>query len=393
MPINAAALASAQETEKQLALIEVESPERTAAMESAKQTTSLTILIRDPVRNVQYYGAKGDGRTDDTDAFNRASAAGPVIVDQPGDYLLDPVKRVTLLHDLYVLPDPGVIFRAKANGAPRYRIFNTNASSREFDVGGAKFIGDRAVHVWREDSTHEWGYCFFLGGSKNHLFSSSGIAIITGATGDGLGITGQGHEVNGLTLEGNRRQGCSAFNAGLLKYHHNVMRNTGFGGKPDPAPRTLIGPFCGFDAEPDRGDALGLELWGNTFGPDNRSGLILWINRNALAITPNMKLSAKLWDNTIQGNSNGTWFCRELAGQMAITAELLRNRFVNNKNTDAKCDQGSVITIGNDTQADSNTFDDLSPQTAQYKKGFVKTRYEMQALRGAQVNAGWNYYT
>ena len=40
----------------------------------------------------------------------------------------------------------------------------------------------------------------------------------------------------------------------------------------------------------------------------------------------------------------------------------------------------------------SNTFDDVRDQPDGYKKGFVNARYEMQALRGAKVNAGWNLY-
>ena len=213
-------------------------------------------------------------------------------------------------------------------------------------------------------------------------------------TGDCLGITGAGHEVYGLTLEYGRRNGCSAFNAPGLRFHDNQTPRIGLLGQPDLAPKTLIGPFVGFDAEPDRGDCLNLQVYNNTFGPDCRTGLIGWINSRAAALTPTMRITGKVFDNTFVGCSNGTWFCRETAGTPpSIIFELYGNRFVNNKNVDVKADQGSVITIGNDVdQQMSNTFDDVRDQPDGYKKGFVNTRYEMQALRGAKVNAGWNLY-
>lgn len=402
MSINAAALASAQETQVQLDKIVPQSYELTIAKQKAKECTAAVAEIKDPVKNAEYYGAKGDGRTDDTDAINRMFATGVAIFDQPGkEYLIDAVKRITIPLDgttLRVLKEKGAVkFVAKTNDQPKYRIFNTNASNCDLDFGGAEVRGDRDSHIWKSygnsSDTHEWGYGIFVGGKNNRVYSSSGNAIVTKCTGDGIGTTGPGHEVFGFEIVENRRQGCSAFNPAGLKFHDNKVWKTGLGGVPDKAPKALIGPFSGFDAEPDQGDALGLEIYNNEFGPDNRTGAQGWINSRAAAITPTMKITGKFYGNTVIGCSNGAWFCCETAGKGSIIFDVFNNRWVNNKNTDVKCDQGSVITIGDATdQGKSNVFDDLKEQTDGYKKGFVNTRGEMQALRGAKVIAGWNLY-
>jgi len=388
MTINEAALAAAKETERQLTLIPYQSTQLAAAIASARAAANDIASIPEPVKNVQFYGAKGDGVTDDTDAFNAAAATGSLIVDVPGTYLLDGVKRVSILQDRTVMrvnQTPGAVrFAEKANAAPKTRIFNVNGSDCDLDLGGAYLIGDRDMHRFTAGSTHEWGYCFFLGGARNKLYGN-GLGMFTKATGDGLGVSGPDHEVFGLVLDGNRRQGCSAFNAPRLNFHDNICRNTGNNGLPDPA--GLIGPFCGFDCEPDGGDCLDLFIHNNTFGPNNRSGAIAWINSRAAKATPNMKLSGRFEDNTFIGNSNGTWMCKEVAGSTpAITFTFLRNRFVNNKATDIKCDQGSAVTIGDATAANANIFDDFLERPDALKKGLFSP--EMQVLRGAKVTAG-----
>lgn len=402
MSINAAALASAQETERQLGLITVHSIDLVVAMGKAKDCTDAVANIKDPVKNAEYYGAKGDGVTDDTDAINRMFATGVAIFDQYGKtYLIDAVKRITIPKDgttLRVLKEKGAVrFVAKTNDQPKYRLFNTNASNCDLDFGGAEIRGDRDSHIWKSygnsTDTHEWGYCLFIGGSNNKVYSSSGNAVVTKCTGDGIGTTGPGHEVFGFEIVECRRQGCSAFNPAGLQFHDNKVWKIGLLGQPDKAPKTLIGPFSAFDAEPDQGDALNLKIYNNELGPDCRTGAQGWINSRAAAITPTMKITGQFYGNTIIGCSNGSWFCCETAGKGTIIFELFNNRWVNNKNTDVKCDQGSVITIGDAVdQGKANVFDDTRDQADGYKKGFVNTRGEMQALRGAKVNAGWNLY-
>lgn len=400
MSINEAALAAARETSKQLVLIQeggYSPPELQVAFNSNVQTIGAIQAIPDPpppVKNAQFYGAKGDGITDDTAAIQAMADTGVLIFDVPGVYMIDAVKRIEIRNNgstMKCLPEAGAItFRCIPNAAAKYRMFNTNATDCVFDLGGAYLVGDRASHVWAPQSTkalgtHEWGYCFFLGGARNKLFGN-GKAMMTGATGDGLGITGPDHVVYGIILDRNRRNAWSGFNAPRLKFHDNVCSNTGNGGI-DPAPTALIGPFCGGDIEPDQGDCKDVEIYNNTFGPGNRSGFIAW--RNSRAGTG--IISGKFYGNTVIGNSNGNWFCDEVAGRYNIIFSVERNRYVNNKATDVKCDQGTVISIGNADKANANTFDDFNDYPDGYKQGFVSAGGAMQALRGAKVNAGWNY--
>lgn len=391
MAINTASLAAAQETERQLAMITSASEELRMARTLATETTAAVSRIPEPVKDVKFYGAVGDGVHDDTDAFNRAAATGSLIVG-PGTYLLDPVKRVTVaVNGTKVRFDHGpgeVRCLAKQNSAARYRMFNVNASDCDIDLGGSVLLGDRYVHLWTRqanpaEDTHEWGYVFFLGGSRNRLY---GTALLTGATGDGLGITGPDHEVFGLTMKDNRRQGCSAFNASRLNFHHNNLSNTGNQGKPDPAPKALIGPFCGFDIEPDRNDCLDVKIAHNTFGPNNRSGAICWVNSRAGVV----RLSGEFYENEFIGNSNGSWLNDEVPGRMNIEFSFLRNRFVNNKNHDIRCDQGTTVRIGSTVPEGANVFDDFNERTDRFRSGVVSP--EIGVYRGAKVIAGINSY-
>lgn len=393
--INAPALLSAQETARQLELIGASGykpTELAAAIQANLDVISAISLIPDPEKTVLQFGAKGDGKTDDTAAFQAALdsvAAGEELFVPAGDYLIDAIRKVSINKNGTRLRfKPGAILRAKPNNQDRYYILDVNASDCDIDVGSAQFIGDRAQHTYTAGKTHEHGYCIFLGGARNKLYGD-GKGCITGATGDGLGVTGPDHEIFGLVLDGNRRQGCSAFNAPRLKFHHNICRNTGNNGLADPA--GLIGPFCGFDAEPDKNDCLEMDIHDNTFGPNNRSGMIWWINSRAASLTPNMKISGKVTDNLFIGNTNGAWLCRETAAATpSIFAELYRNRFVNNKSTDIKCDQGTQVKIGDDTAANANTFDDFKDYPDGLKKGLITTGGAMQVLRGAKVTAGTN---
>lgn len=391
MTTNALALAAAQAVTRELDAIAASGyqPAQLAAAVTANVATIAAITaIPDPVKDVRWYGAKGDGKTNDTAAFQAAADSGELIVG-PGDYLIDAVKTVAITKNgTKAKFDDAAILRAIPNNQDRYYILRITASDCDIDVGGAQFIGDRDRHTYTVGKTHEHGYCISCGGSRNKLHGNE-KGRITGATGDGLAVVGPDHEIWGLVLDGNRRQGCSAFNAPRLNLHHNVFSNTGNYGKPDPA--GLIGPFCGFDIEPDRGDCLDVNIHHNTFGPNNRSGAIAWINSRAAKETPKMMLTGKFTDNTFIGNTNGTWLCREVAGTTpTIIFEFMRNRFVNNGATDIKCDQGSSVKIGDTSAANANVFDDFKDYPDAPRTGLITTGGAMQRLRGAVVNAGIN---
>jgi hypothetical protein len=343
------------------------------------------------VKDVKYYGAKGDGKTNDTAAIQKAidsTPVGEVLIVPAGDYLVDAVKRLSVnKNGAKIRFDDGAIMRAIPNNQDRYYVLDVNASDCDIDVGAAQFIGDRKAHTYTAGATHEHGYCIGLKGARNKLHGNE-KGLITGATGDGLAVSGPDHEVYGLVLDGNRRQGCSAFNASRLKFHHNKCRNTGNNGQPDPA--GLIGPFCGFDIEPDRGDCLEVEIHDNVFGPNNRSGAIAWINGRAAKETPNMKLSGKFYDNEFTGNSNGAWLCHEVAGFPNISFEFMRNRFVNNKNHDIRVDQGVVATIGDATVANVNVFDDFNERVDRDRSGVVSP--EVGVYAGGTATVGLNRY-
>lgn len=200
--------------------------------------------------DVREHGAKGDGGSDDTSAFQRAidalPADGGTVLVPAGAYVLDPTRNVRLRSRMHLSMAADARLLAKANALPQAWLLLAQ-QVQDLEISGGRIIGDRDAHL---GTTGEWGHGIRIRGCSRvtvrdiHISRCWGDGISAG----GMMFKGGGSEpgrdlllVN-VTCTGNRRQGLT-----LGSYRRVRVRRcefSGTGGTP---------PGAGIDVEPDTG--------------------------------------------------------------------------------------------------------------------------------------------
>ena len=204
------------------------------------------------VVDVRRFGARGNGRADDTTAFQEAIDAlrGGGIVDvPPGDYMIDALRNPILKGG--VLLRSGVHLRM-ARGANLRKIPNAVERSyllvlqdvADVKITGGHVIGDRDRHMGR---TGEWGHGIALRGAVRTVIDGTRVSKCWG---DGISI-GSARTKRGVQLSrdieiarvgcfDNRRQGLTVGRSRGVWVHDSEFSDTH--GTP---------PAAGIDVEPD----------------------------------------------------------------------------------------------------------------------------------------------
>ncbi|TMV52307.1 hypothetical protein FE783_05035 [Paenibacillus mesophilus] len=226
--------------------------------------------------DVRWFGAKGDGVTDDTEAINRAIGDGGVTVHIPkGTYMIhaDATSSgqlnagVQAKDDTTIVISPGAILKAKPTASNRYTIINIFGKRNVTVEGGGSIVGERNEHL---GTTGEWGYGIAIGGSDLVLIRD--IRIID-CWGDGAvlgsyqGKTNVSRNVTfrNVRCDNNRRQGVSVIAAEGVLLSECYFGNTN---------GTL--PQAGIDIEPDSGTAVaGVVITGCLFENNAGGNLVL----------------------------------------------------------------------------------------------------------------------
>ncbi|HEY3113558.1 MAG TPA: right-handed parallel beta-helix repeat-containing protein [Gemmatimonadaceae bacterium] len=165
-----------------------------------------------PVVNVRDFGARGDGKTDDTAAFNRcikslADSGGTARVPQ-GVYVIDPTRSVVMINNLTLALDKGAVLQAIPVAANAYAVIAGKNLHNVTVIGGA-IIGDREAHL---GSAGEWGMGIDFRACSDVRIEA---VHVSGCWGDGLYVgTNAGVESQRVTIRNcvsrrNRRQGLS----------------------------------------------------------------------------------------------------------------------------------------------------------------------------------------
>lgn len=208
-------------------------------------------LLGDAVVDVRRHGARGNGKDDDTRAFQKAidalPASGGTVQVPAGDYLIDAVVGVRLRSRMHLALASGARLLAKPNAAERAYVLNAHGVE-QVEISGGRIIGERSAH---KGTTGEWGHGIMIRGSSAvsvhdiHISHCWGDGIsIGGAKGPG-GVISPSRDVviERVQCIGNRRQGLTIGRSRRVRVFDSTFADTA---------GTL--PGCGIDVEPDAGD-------------------------------------------------------------------------------------------------------------------------------------------
>lgn len=174
-----------------------------------EQQHSTTIDVRDK-------GAKGDGKHDDTLAFQSAidslPADGGTVVVPPGHYLIDALRSVNLRSNMVLQLAPDATLVAIPNNSPRSNIVKVwNANNVR--IRGGRIVGERNGHTGEGG---EWGYGLNIEASHHvhvsdmHISDCWGDGIWIGAIGPyGNAVPATDVTIDHVVSDNNRRQGLS----------------------------------------------------------------------------------------------------------------------------------------------------------------------------------------
>lgn len=216
----------------------------------------------------QMFGAKGDGKTDDTDAIQQALNSSRIVYIPDGTYLIKcnskqvVVDKTTYNYGLMVPSntkvylDGNATLKAISNGLTNYSMVGFLGVSNSGIYGG-NIQGDRDTHDYTASGTHEK-----CGGTR--IANSSYITIkdvhyyeITGGCigiGGGYGNCGgnptEGYlrvhhvVIDGCILDGARQNNISFIDGEYVQIINNIIKNAG-------TVNGVSGAKCGIDVEPN----------------------------------------------------------------------------------------------------------------------------------------------
>ena len=226
------------------------------------------------VVSVKTYGAKGDGRTDDTAAIQAAievvAGTGGTLLVPDGTYMINAIlnsnKGLILRSNMTLRMSSGAVLKAITNGSPAYAILYLPRVTNVNIIGGT-VEGDRSTHT---GTLGESGMGISVATSAN--------VFIEGVTakecwGDGFYVGGT--NCTNITLcnvvaDHNRRQGLSVVYADGVMVRNSTFKNT---------QGTL--PEAGIDIEPNAGETVAnMQILGCTFTNNSGGGI-----QNGVAIS------------------------------------------------------------------------------------------------------------
>ena len=258
--------------------------------------------------DVRRFGARGDGRNDDTEAFQRAVDAlrGGGVLDVPaGDYLIDPRRSVHLRDGVHLRLAGGARLLARPNVAPRAYVLTVERASGVRITGG-RIIGDRHAHA----GGGEWGHGIALRGASRVLIADvrisdcwgDGISVGSSDLGRGRRIQSTDIEIAGVTCTGNRRQGLTIGGATRVRVHDSAFSDTA--GTP---------PAAGIDVEPDITIARDIRIERCVLRNNRGPGIQLWKRAAGVVIS----------QCTIEGNGNAGILALDV-DEVAILGNTIR---------------------------------------------------------------------
>ena len=180
----------------------------------------------------QDFGAKGDNKSDDTEAINQAigslSTEHDTLYIPDGSYRVNTIQKINLRSDIKVILGNNAKLIAIPNGEKSYCILSLHGLNN-VSITGGQLYGDRYEH---QGSEGEWGHGIGVFDSSNIILD--GIKIFN-CWGDGIYL-GSDHEwtqdagcsniiIQNCELAGNRRNDLSIVSADYVTLKNCIFRD------------------------------------------------------------------------------------------------------------------------------------------------------------------------
>lgn len=283
--------------------------------------------------NVKWFGAKGDGVSNDTQAINNAldyayqNNYGMVFIPN-GTYMVDGTDSsasgnylstsggIELKSGINIFMEEKAILKIITNSQTKYVLFR-GYGVENITIFGGNLIGDRDTH---SSTTGEWGYGISLLGSNNITIDNVDVSNFWG---DGLNLqvlsTAGSDPCKNITIRNvnshnNRRQAMS-IESGLNIFIENSSFSSTNGTNPQ----------CGVDIEPwDKNNIVDGVTFNNCVFKDNINAGLLVMGGAVINVNIN---HCDFSNNLSSGASNGqlTTYLATEKGNITISNNIFRN--------------------------------------------------------------------
>ena len=272
------------------------------AIQDSAGTWYNLVLNNEPI-SVGWFGAKGDGTTDDTAAINASiiavnAAGGGAVIFPHGTFMVNPTANssggnqgITVLSNVGFYIPPGVTIQATTQSLSTYAIFKGVGVTNVKFSGLGTVNGERATHI---GSTGQFGMGIWFENSSNIQISGITVSNCWGDgvyIGDGVALASSTNiNISDCVLNNNRRN-----NASLINVIGAVIKGNVFSNANGTAPQN------GLDLEPDVGCVIqDVAIIGNIFADNATSGL-------SLAGSAAPLFNIQVIGNTIYGSSGNSF--------------------------------------------------------------------------------------
>ncbi len=267
--------------------------------------------------DVRNAGALGDGRHDDTAAFQAAINSLPVtggtVTVPAGRYMINTLSSINMRSNTRLQMDPSAQLVAIPNSSGRYNVINISRVNN-VEIAGGSIIGDRIGHI---GNTGEWGMgVYILGSSKVFVHDINvsncwGDGVYVGAYGGFTGlitvVPSSDITLNHVVSTGNRRQGLS-----FGPVQHAYVVNSTFSNTSGTAPQ------AGIDIEPStQGISRDIRIEFSTVNGNAGNGVELHENATGVVVK----------SSTIKGNQGYGVLGMGVIGAWIAVNHISENRY------------------------------------------------------------------
>ena len=325
-----------------------------ADAQDAAQRGCVTAPRSPLVVNVKDKGAKGDGRTDDTEAIQAAiddvGGTGGTVLVPSGTYMVDAVekkRRLALKSDMTLKLDKGAILKAIPNDSRKYAVLSISDVSNVTVMGGT-LEGDRTEHQGKAGEA----------GMGLRIERGAKDVTVAGVTsrkmwGDGFYVEdAKNTKFCAVTADNNRRQGLSIVAADGVLVTDSIFSNT-HGTRPS----------AGIDLEPDEPEQkiVNIRIQNSKFLNNAGPGIEIAGKRGAVA-------KVELSRNMFKGNrpilveNAPEVLASAICGNRQVTSEKASSEGLN-----AFADPIDIVVHQNDCEDGSDMRFEVNRQTRKKK--------------------------